>query len=387
MALTFVVLTACVTLIVNICTISCSNDIDPNGYVLYCPCMGRFGNQVDHFLGALAFASGLNRTLALPPWVEYRTGHSRSIQVPFDTYFEIEPLKEYHRVITMESFMQNIAPTIWPQGKRKVFCYSSRGDGNDCNAKDGNPFGPFWDTFDVDFDESVFYNPLHYDVHYHDTSKRWNKRFPPEEYPVLAFTGAPAPFPVQEENRKLQEYLIWSDLVLKKAKDFIKSMEPKGPFVGIHLRNGMDWVRACEHIEHSPLLFAAPQCLGYKNEFGKATRELCFPTKDTVLKQLRRVVKALRARSVFVASDSDHMIYDIEKSLKDLKVKAYKLSESDPHVDLAILGLSNHFIGNCISSFTAFVKRERDVNNLQSSFWAFPVKQENDAVNRNHDEF
>ncbi|XP_035219962.1 GDP-fucose protein O-fucosyltransferase 1-like, partial [Stegodyphus dumicola] len=270
------------------------------------------------------------------------------------------------------------------------FCYSARGEGNSCNAKDGNPFGPFWDTFDVDFDDSVFYQPLHYDVHHHNIGIKWNEKFPPDKYPVLAFTGAPATFPVQDVNRDLQQYLIWSDTILKKAKDFIMTMEPKGPFVGIHLRNGADWVRACQHIEHSPLLFAAPQCLGYRNEFGHATQELCFPSKETILMQLRRVVKALRARSVFVASDNDHMIKDIEKHLKDLKVKAYKLPDSEPHTDLAILGLSNHFIGNCISSFSAFAKRERDVNNLQSSFWAFPLsKNVNDdkKFSVNHDEF
>lgn len=52
---------------------------------------------------------------------------------------------------------------------------------------------------------------------------------------------------------------------------------------------------------------------------------MCFPSKNLILKQLRRNVKALRARSVFVASDNDHMINDIEKSMKDLKVNIYFL--------------------------------------------------------------
>lgn len=89
--------------------------------------IGRFGNQADHFLGALAFAIGLNRTLVLPPWVEYHYGQLKSIQVPFETYFKVDPLTKIHKVMTMENFMKEVAPVEWPANKRVSFCYMARG--------------------------------------------------------------------------------------------------------------------------------------------------------------------------------------------------------------------------------------------------------------------
>jgi peptide-O-fucosyltransferase len=211
---------------------------------------GRFGNQADHFLGALAFAKGLNRTLVLPPWVEYRAGQPKSVQVPFDTYFDIKTFERFHRVLTMEHFFEKMSDSIWPPSKRISFCYAERqsyhqettGSGGVCNAKNGNPFGPFWDTFHVDFIGSQTYGPLHYDVHYTDVSKDWNERFPAKDWPVLAFTGAPAPYPVQKENVQLHQYLKWNEEMYAKSGDFVKNILPKGPFIGIHLRNGVDWV-------------------------------------------------------------------------------------------------------------------------------------------------
>jgi len=43
-----------------------------------------------------------------------------------------------------------------------------------CHAKDGNPFGPFWSHFHIDFDKDVFYKPLYFDV---QTSDGWNAKF------------------------------------------------------------------------------------------------------------------------------------------------------------------------------------------------------------------
>lgn len=137
----------------------------------------------------MGFAHGLNRTLVLPAWVEYRYGESKSQQVPFNTYFKVKALEEFHEVITIERFMGEIAPTLWPSEKRISFCYMPRGNGNSCNAKDGNPFGPFWDTYGVDFVGSEYYGPLNYDIYHHNMAKEWNKKYPAQIWPVLAFTG------------------------------------------------------------------------------------------------------------------------------------------------------------------------------------------------------
>ncbi|XP_045459316.1 GDP-fucose protein O-fucosyltransferase 1 [Melitaea cinxia] len=350
------------------------------GYVVYCPCMGRFGNQADHFLGALAFSKGINRTLVLPPWVEYRYGEMKSIQVPFDTYFNVNSLKDYHRVVTMEYFMKNIALDIWPSHKRISFCYTQRiGEiENSCNAKSGNPFGPFWDTFNIDFVKSEFYGPLTYDAYNVNMMEMWKNKYPSLQWPVLAFTGAPASFPVQWENVHLQRYITWNSDILNRTKLFIKNNFKGGGFLGIHLRNGQDWAKACQHVADSPKLFSAPQCVGYKNERGKLTSSMCLPQKSEIIKQVKRALKKYKdIKYIFVASDSNHMTEDFEVALRYSDVRVQRLKPSNPHLDLAILGHANYFIGNCVSSFTAFVKRERDVKGLPSEFWSFPERKKN----------
>ena len=69
------------------------------------------------------------------------------------------------------------------------------------------------------------------------------KKYPADEFPVLAFTGAPAAFPVQKENIAIQEFLVWNQDMNKLANEYVQKELPRGPFIGIHLRNGADWVR------------------------------------------------------------------------------------------------------------------------------------------------
>lgn len=101
---------------------------------------------------------------------------------------------------------------------------------------------------------------------------------------LILISGAPASFPVQKENLFLQKYLKWSEDIANRSKQFIKRNMSGGGFLGIHLRNGQDWVKACQHVKDSPTLFAAPQCVGYRNERGPLTESMCLPQKTEIIK-------------------------------------------------------------------------------------------------------
>uniref|UniRef100_A0A0K0FVI9 GDP-fucose protein O-fucosyltransferase 1 n=1 Tax=Strongyloides venezuelensis TaxID=75913 RepID=A0A0K0FVI9_STRVS len=353
-----------------------SYEVDPNGYVAYCPCMGRFGNQMEHFLGALSFSKSLGRTLILPPLVEYVFGKPSAVMVEFDRYFQTKPLEEYHRVITMKTFMRNLSDLVWPKEKRYAFCWSPRNSVYDesapasCQAKEGNPFGPFWDNFNIEFVGDVYYGdiPGGYQLSSHKYVEEWKSRFNAKDYPVLSFTSAPGQFPAKQKDRQLQKYIRWSSRITSQAKKFIEQNLPR-PFVGIHLRNDIDWSRVCEHIgtfSHTPI-FSSEQCTGTNNFKGKLTKEVCFPSKKTILQDLEKVVREKNIKSIFVSSDKDHMIEEINDHFKEFNITAHRLEDNDTHISLAILQASNHFIGNCVSTFTAFVARSREFSNANAS--------------------
>ena len=52
-----------------------------------------------------------------------------------------------------------------------------------------------------------------------------------------------------------------------------------------------------------------------------------------------------------------------------LQIAVYHLNPDMPELDLILLGKADYFVGNCVSSFSAFVKRERDSNGKPSEFF------------------
>lgn len=142
---------------------------------------------------------------------------------------------------------------------------------------------------------------------------------------------------------------------------------------GIHLRNDVDWQRACADVEtyKTRSYMASPQCFDpplSNHEF--VTQKICYPPDDEIYRLLKNVVLRTRIHNIYVATDRRPMIKEIEGHLLGQRVKVKHLDPWLPVVDVAMLAHSDFFIGNCVSSFTSVVKRARDVQQLPSAFWS-----------------
>jgi metal-sulfur cluster biosynthetic enzyme len=67
-------------------------------------------------------------------------------------------------------------------------------------------------------------------------------------------------------------------------------------------------------------MFAAPQCFGYRGEHGKPTQEMCYPPDDVIVKQVKKAVKKVKAKSVFVGTDSRDLIDKMSKVIKGVSI-------------------------------------------------------------------
>jgi peptide-O-fucosyltransferase len=126
--------------------------------------------------------------------------------------------------------MQQLASRVWPPESRIGFCWLPPDKSkSECKMKEGNPFGPFWNELNVDFVDTVAYN-LNYDEYSID---QWKQMFPSDRYPVLAFKGAPASFPMEASHRHLQKYMNWSETIMNEVRQHQQTLFNNKPYIGI----------------------------------------------------------------------------------------------------------------------------------------------------------
>jgi len=189
----------------------------------------------------------------------------------------------------------------------------------------------------------------------------------------------------------LQKYMNWSETIMNEVRQHQQTLFNNKPYIGIekdlenhflyiciytgiHLRNDLDWERACADVESykSRSYMASPQCLDLSSSSHTfVTRKICYPPDDEILRLLKNVVLRTRIHNIYVATDKRPMIKEIKEYLSAQRVHVKHLDPWLPVIDVAMLAHANYFIGNCVSSFTSIVKRARDVNDLPSAFWGF----------------
>ena len=69
------------------------------------------------------------------------------------------------------------------------------------------------------------------------------------EHPVIALRGSPGSYPMLGGNRAIQKYFKWEPKFFQEAGTYIKETFQDEGFVGIHLRNGIDWVSKIDFLK------------------------------------------------------------------------------------------------------------------------------------------
>ncbi|CAH8521141.1 unnamed protein product [Heterobilharzia americana] len=218
--------------------------------------------------------------------------------------------------------------------------------------------------FSINFTGSSFYFPLNAE----SSREKWEDLFPREIYPVLAFVGPPSAFPIRPENRIFHRYLEWSSNINTLIDSYIRHSLIK-PIVGIHLRNGRDFLNACSHLKSGlNVLFSSAQCHGDFNEFppNNSSNNLLWGSFD-------------EGKSVYIATDNDPMLQSIRHYLINTTEMIQQVVWSThrrPEEDMALLARIDLAILNCVSTYSAAIKRERDIKNLPSMFFGLNIEDQ-----------
>jgi len=127
-------------------------------------------------------------------------------------------------------------------------------------------------------------------------------------------------------------------------------------------------------------LFSSQQCSNLLETKPKALPyELCMPSEDTIISYIGNAIQKLRSitkrLAVYISTDYDtpnlwlnlnanfpNIDFVTPKATYSNSTKLVEHNQRDPIIDLHLMANSNYFIGNCISSFTAFVSRMRKAN-------------------------
>jgi len=362
-------------------SIELSSGTKTQSFFTFCPCMGRIGNQLEHYLQAFDLSLRTGRILILPPFLDWNEKPVRFVS--FDEMFDLEYLRSngLPKALTFKMFMDLYSDT-WTN--RKAFC-SPYGN-KSCKefGKLGVP-GNYWERIGLEFDGG--------DVRKVLTASNANEM---KEYDIIVMTTSKFSFPAPQSALRHHQMLKWSASISSKATQLIQENIPSSePFVTVHIRAAIDFIRACSHdntkrafenanFRELKKFFEARTC--FENGHNVSYR-MCEPRQDDYVNAVQNALERTSSCHVFVASDLKPSKLSKLLSSKLLKPPSSRSdcssvtlfsqqNSADPLVDLAVMAQGTHFIGNCVSSFTAIVARERRASARTTTYWGARLDRE-----------
>lgn len=168
--------------------------------------------------------------------------------------------------------------------------------------------------------------------------------------------------------------MAFADQVVEASTEYKRERNLDQPYIGVHLRWGSDWQKTCNLLVENSMerLFSSSQC--NRDSMSYLPFQLCIQDIGLVTKTIGRALSSRNISTVFIASDIDdkrswQSVYDTLKTTNPhitlhTPTRVYgnqKTYNKPTHflTDLFVLSTSDIFVGNCISSFSAFVSRMR----------------------------
>lgn len=346
-------------------------------YMTYCPCMGRFGNQAEQMLGAMALAKGTNRSLLVPPFNLLDKEYQR-----YSDLFDIKAIQKYlPGSMDLRDFLDQYGEHHWPPIERGILCYKAAMERSkykkSCPYQHGEPFTSFWAKHNITFPRSIAIDNKAYISYHPDFYDAWSSHFRDEK--VLAFSGNPGAFPSLEQHQDIAQFVTFNKDIKTRLRKYQAEHLEHNRYIAIHARVGSDMKRACEsHFDslknvsdeverrRKPYYMGSQQCTGYQAyKFRYFTPRVCLPSDQTIAEDVGKVLdNNPDIKYVFVATDLTgvnrrRFIAKLTLKVEAKRVELRYLEEPDSMMDIAIMTGSDIFIGSCTSTFSAFVTRYR----------------------------
>lgn len=108
-------------------------------------------------------------------------------------------------------------------------------------------------------------------------------------------------------------------------------------------------------------LMASSQCVGESSQTA-VSMEMCMPSLEEIISKVDAAITRYSVDKLFIATDQSTHEESIRAHFRQRgqDISIAFIDPEIPQIDLILLGEARVFIGNCVSSFSSFVRRHRD---------------------------